>query len=126
MPSGQWDTCICSSMERSELEKCESSVKHRGRDEISKRRGEGEIKKEWEWMSLQRRLRGWPREVPRETTWGQKKAFPVCLFILIETNEGHCNIPKRIQAGQKEVVEECFQLLRGRKLDFRTNPWDQH
>lgn len=72
-------------MERSELDKCESSVKHGGRDEISKRRVEGEIRKERERTSLQIRLRGWPRDVPRETTWG-KKGWPACLFIVIETN----------------------------------------
>lgn len=101
-------------MERSELEKCESSVEHGGRDEISKRRVEGEISKEWEWKSLQIRLRGWPREVPRETTWGQKKGFPACLFILIETNtKGTATFLSVVKLDKRKWLRSVFSSYGG-------------
>lgn len=71
------------------------SEKSLGEDETAK------FRRDW----VRKRCQGRPPVARR------KDFLFIFLFILIETNikEGHYNIPKCIQTGQKEVAQECFR-----------------
>lgn len=117
MPSGQLMTCTGSSVDRCELEKylCGSSVKTEGwgKDESRKKALKRimSFKEDWEEMGHRgAKHHLWP-----------KKGFPARLPFCIKTRiKRHCNIPKCVLSGQKEVAKKCFQL--GEEAGFQNRP----